>query len=444
VLLYPTLSTLGVKTMTIHSPFVLPDASVVRLFPHPKRTTFARFVAFAGVFLSLLLISTAAFAQAPVIPGVKALQLKSDVLGEERTILVRTPASYEAGNERYPVVYITDGDVHIGHLGTTIDFLSRNGRMSELIVVGITNTDRNRDLSPTHLKTAAAGDNGLQFPTSGGADKFLKFIETELIPEIEKRYRVQPYRILAGHSLGGLFAVHAMLSRPEVFNSYIAVSPALQWDNQVEVKRADDFFKARKELDRTLYVSLGHEPGPIEDAFHQFKQVLAKNQAKGFEWEAQEMSDEDHGSVVLPSLYFGLRRVYNGWQIPRDPTGAVAGDLKYVEEHYKKLSTKFGFTIPVPENLINQVGYQLLFGNKPDEAIAAFKSNVERYPGSANVYDSLAEAYERGGRLDLAAPLYEKASVLGQQNKDPNVGIYKANFERASTKLKLAGTEAKP
>ena len=93
---------------------------------------------------------------------------------------------------------------------------------------------------------------------------------------------------------------------------------------------------------------------------------------------------------------------------------------------------------------MNQVGYQLLFGDKTEEAIAAFKVNVERYPGSANVYDSLAEAYERSGRLDLAAPLYEKASTLGQQNKDPNLAIYQANFERVSSKVKLAGAEKKP
>jgi uncharacterized protein len=431
--------------MKNHSAFVFPDAGKGRLSSNSKRANFARVIVFPGVFLSLLLFSAAVFAQAPAVGAVTTLRLKSSVLGEERTILVRTPAGYEAGNQRYPVLYMTDGDAHIGHTGATVQFLSRNGRMSELIVVGITNTDRTRDLSPTHVKTTNP-DGKLQFPTSGGGDKFLKFIETELIPEIEKSYRVQPYRILAGHSLGGLFAVHAMLSRPELFNSYIAVSPALQWDNQATVKRAEDFFKTRKELNRTLYFSLGHEPGPIEDAFHQFKQVLNKNQAKGFEWEAQEMADEDHGSVVLRSHYAGLRKVYNGWQLPRDPdTGAVtAADLKGVEEHYQKLSAKFGFAIPVPENLINQVGYQLLFGEKTDEAIAAFKVNVERYPESANVYDSLAEAYERSGRLDLAAPLYEKASTLGQRNKDPNLGIYQANFERVSAKLKLAGAEKKP
>jgi uncharacterized protein len=428
--------------MTNHSAFLFPDA---RLCTESSRALLARSLGYPLVLILLLLFSSAAFAQGPVIPGVTTLRLKSDVLGEERTILVRTPAGYEVGSQRYPVLYMTDGDAHIGHTGSTIQFLSRNGRMSELIVVGITNTDRTRDLSPTHVKTTNP-DGRLQFPTSGGGDKFLKFIESELIPEIEKRYRVQPYRILAGHSLGGLFAVHAMLARPELFNSYIAVSPALNWDNQATVKRAEDFFKTRKELDRTLYFSLGNEPGPIEDAFHQFKQVLSKNQAKGFEWEAQEMADEDHGSVVLRSHYAGLRKVYNGWQLPRDPnTGAVtAGDLKGVEDHYKKLSAKFGFEIPVPENLMNQVGYQLLFGDRHEEAIAAFKANVERYPASANVYDSLAEAYERGGRLDLAAPLYEKASTLGQQNKDPNLGIYQANFERVSAKLKLAGAEKKP
>ncbi len=260
--------------MTTHSAFVLPDAGKYRGRTHSKRRTLARYLEVSGVFVFLLLFSSAAFAQAPAIPGVTTLRLKSDVLGEERTILVRTPAGYEAGTQRYPVLYMTDGDAHINHTGASIEFLSRNGRMSELIVVGITNTDRTRDLSPTHVKTAAAA--GVQFPTSGGADKFLKFIESELIPDIEKRYRVQPYRILAGHSLGGLFVVHAMLSRPELFNSYIAVSPALQWDNQVAVKRAEDFFKTRKEFDRTFYFSLGREPGPIEDAFHQFKQVLKR------------------------------------------------------------------------------------------------------------------------------------------------------------------------
>lgn len=93
--------------------------------------------------------------------------------------------------------------------------------------------------------------------------------------------------------------------------------------------------------------------------------------------------------------------------------------------------------------MINQIGYQFLLGGNPDEAIATFKTNVERYPNSANVYDSLAEAYEKGGKLELAAPLYEKAQSLGKENNDPNAAIYATNFARASDKLKQAAA-AKP
>ncbi|HZI60523.1 MAG TPA: alpha/beta hydrolase-fold protein [Pyrinomonadaceae bacterium] len=385
----------------------------------------------------LLIVSSAAIAQ-PDGGTVKRLTLKSTVLGEDRIILVRTPAEYATNKASYPVLYMTDGDGHMGHTASTIEFLTRNGRIPEMIVVGVTNTDRTRDLTPAKSTNKnAAGE--LQFPTAGGANNFLKFFETELIPHIEKEYRVHPYRILAGHSFGGLFAIHAMISKPGLFNSYIAVSPSLQWENAEAFKRAEEFLKNQKELKVTLYTSLGNEPGGIGENFDKFREVLGRTSIKGFEWQAERMDDEDHGSVVLRSHYSGLRKVFAGWQGPRDPeSGLMVGGLKGADEHYKKLSERFGFSIPTPENLINQMGYQLIFANKPDEAITVFKANVERYPASANVYDSLAEAYERGGRIDLAEPLYDKARILGEQNNDPNTGIYKANYERVHTKLKEA------
>jgi predicted alpha/beta superfamily hydrolase len=386
-----------------------------------------------GTLLFLVLISSTAFAQ--YAGGPTKLTIKSSVLGEDRVILVRTPPGYATNNIKYPVLYMTDGDAHIGHTSSTIDFLVRNGRMSDLIVVAIPNTDRTRDLTPDK----GTGPNAAQFPTAGGADKFLKFIETELIPQIEKDYRVQPYRILAGHSFGGLFAVHALITRPELFNSYIAVSPSLQWSDDAELKRAQEFFKNRKELNATLFTSIGNEPGDIGKDFVAFKELLGQTKIKGFDWQAEQMLDEDHGSVVLRSHYFGMRKVFDGWQMPRDPeTGAVAGGLKAADEHYQALSKKFGYAIPTPEALINQIGYQYLGAGSNDEAIATFKTNVERYPNSANVYDSLGEAYEKTGHLDWATPQYEKAQALGKQNNDPNAAVFAANFARASDKLKQA------
>ena len=397
----------------------------------------------AGLLALLaLLLPSAARAQAPPLyEAPERLVIKSQVLGEERTVLVRVPAAYARGSERFAVLYMTDGDAHIQHTSGTVSFLARNARMPEMIVVGITNTDRTRDLTPTRVEQMPGNPNA-RFPTSGGADKFLKFIETELIPLVESKYRTQPYRALAGHSLGGLFAVHALVSKPELFNSYIAVSPSLQWDNFMMIDRAKEFFKARKELNRTLFTSLGNEPGDIGDAYGLFRDVLSKQQVKDFVWEAARYDDEDHGSVVLRSHYAGLRKLYDGWQFPRDlNTGAVTGGFKGVEEHYGKLSSRLGYAVPVPEALMNQVGYQLLNQNNTEEAITAFKLNVERYPNSANVYDSLAEAYERAGRLELALPNYQKAHTLGQQTGDPNTPLFKTNFERVAAQVKQ-GTNA--
>jgi predicted alpha/beta superfamily hydrolase len=413
----------------------------------PARETRGRLLDAAVLLALLLLTSVAASAQAPVYyDAPERLVIQSKVLGEERVILVRTPPAYARGSERFPVLYMTDGDAHIQHTSGTISFLARNARMPEMIVVGITNTDRTRDLTPTRVDQQPGNPNG-RFPTSGGADKFLKFIETELIPLVESKYRTQPFRALAGHSLGGLFAVHTMLTRPELFNSYIAVSPSLQWDNFVELGRVKEFFKTRKELNRTLFTSLGNEPGDIGDAFGLFQDELKRQQLKGFVWEAVRYEDEDHGSVVLRSHYAGLRKVFDGWQFPRDPaTGAIVGGLKGVEDHYRGLSERLGFSVVAPEALMNQVGYQLIAQGNMEEAVAAFKLNVERHPNSANVYDSLGEAYERSGRIELALANYEKAHAVGQKTNDPNVNIFKTNLDRASALAKQAkqgGGEAK-
>lgn len=368
--------------------------------------------------------------------------IKSDVLGEERVVLVRTPPGYERGNERYPVLYMTDGDAQIAHTISTVAFLARNGRIPEMIIVGITNTDRTRDLTPTNASMPLPGGRAQPFPTSGGADKFLKFIETELIPNIESKYRVQPYRIFAGHSFGGLFAIHTMLSRPDLFNAYIAVSPSLNWDNEYELKRAEEFFKSHKEWKKTLYLSLGNEPGDIQTSFNRFNEILKQYQPKGFDWLSQQMMEEDHGSVVLRSHYAGLRKIFDGWQIPVDAaTGNVTGGWRGIEEHYNQLSQKFGYQLRTPEALVNQIGYQLMGAGNMDEAIAAFKANVERYPNSPNVYDSLGEAYENAGRTDLARINYEKAYTLAREQNNPNTNIFKANFDRAAKVKEDAGTK---
>jgi enterochelin esterase-like enzyme len=112
-----------------------------------------------GALVLLVLISTSASAQ---VAAVTKLTIKSNVLGEDRIILVRTPQGYETNKLAYPVLYMTDGDAHLAHTSSTIEFLARNGRMSEMIVVGIPNTDRTRDLTPAK----ATGATPRSFPAA--------------------------------------------------------------------------------------------------------------------------------------------------------------------------------------------------------------------------------------------------------------------------------------
>jgi hypothetical protein len=363
------------------------------------------------------------------------LEIDSKILGEKRVALVRVPASYASGAAKYPVLYLTDGDRQIGHTVATIDFLAREGRMPEVIVVGVSNTDRTRDLTPTHVEEARFEPNqpAFRFPTSGGADQFLAFFETELIPAIESRYRTHPYRVFAGHSFGGLFAMHALFAKPKLFNAVIAVSPTLTWDNRYIARRAEEFVKANPELERTLVFTLGDE-APVKSEFESLKTFFAEKAPKGFEVEAFYFGDDDHGSVVLPSHLAGLRKIFAPWRFAFDRGADPKTLLARATEHYARVSRRAGFEVPIPEALVNQFGYILLGRNEFDAAIEVFRRNVELYPKSANVYDSLGEALEKAGRIDAARESYARAATLGEQVKDPNTNVYKANVERVTKK----------
>jgi predicted alpha/beta superfamily hydrolase len=323
----------------------------------------------------------------------------------------------------------------MAHTAATVEYLASHGRMPEMIVVGITHADRTRDLTPTNAKDR---------PTSGGADKLLEFIDKELVPHVDKAYRTQPYRVFAGHSLGGLFAVHALVRKPDLFHAVIAVAPALGWDNRWMAKPFEDFLASRPELERTLFVTLGDEPGEPQASFEQLQAIAARKPPKGFRFQALRLPGEDHGSVVMPSHYAGLRKIFDGWVMPDAAAGQpLTKALEAVDAHYATLSRRFGFEIAAPEQLLNQLGYQLLQANEIDGAIAVFQRNVERHPGSANVYDSLAEAYENKGELAPAVTNYAKAAKVAEETGQANLDIFRQNLERVTAKQKQGAVAPK-
>ncbi len=363
--------------------------------------------------------------------GLREIGLHSKVLGEPRVAQVRLPDGYETGTGRYPVVYVLDGPEHLEYTAATAAQLARAGVMPRVIVVSVWNVDRNRDFTPSRATPAP----GSPPSASGGADRFLRFLRDELVPVVDGNFRTQPFRILSGHSLGGLFALHVLASAPGSFDAYLAASPSAQWDGELVVKELRRRLEESPRLDRSLYVSLGNEKAMLP-AFESLRTVLRAASPPGFRWESARFADDAHGLVPLPTTLRGLPFVFDGYLPPLDPdTGRYAGSLDDLEAHYQRLSTRLGYEVLPPEGIVNAKGYALLAEGKSTAAVAAFQSNVRRYPGSANAQDSLGEGLEATGRSREAAIAYERAVELAEVANDRLLPEYRRHLRAVQRKL---------
>lgn len=385
------------------------------------------------VWLALALSGVAAVNREPITMG-ERLSIFSRILGEERTISVWLPERYGCVETRYPVLFLMDGQAHFLHASGTVEFLARNRMIPEMIVVALSSTDRIRDFTPPVTGSPDATCREALFPNQGGAGPFLAFLEQELIPFVDETYRTEPLRVLCGHSFGGLFALFAFVSNSAVFKGYIAASPCLWWDDQRLTRRADAFLEKAQNLRRCVFLTMGREEDPASRQFEAFRQTFQDHDPEGLVWSTLHLTDEHHGSVVLRSVYFGLKVVFEGWSVPES---LLTGDLNGVRGHFQKLSTKYGYQVQPPELLLNQMGYAALAREDIATALEIFEFNVKTHSSSANVYDSYAEALEIDQQVKKARKNYERAYQQGLEMNDPNVSCYKRNLDRIVEKMEV-------
>jgi len=384
-----------------------------------------------GVTMMLMLCGAVAPAQDERISIGDQIKLHSGLLNEDRTILVSLPPAYQQGRIRCPVIYLLDGDAHFLQTVAAARFLAGQGLAPETIVVAILNTDRARDLTPPSAVPDA------EFPTAGGADRFRRFLTTELRPYLEGRYRTEPYRILIGWSLGGLFAVHALLSEPDSFGAFITASPSLWWDNKAESAAAARLFDSGVELRKFLYLSHGRENNGIPESVQAFATVLGRKAPSSLRWKLDYFAGDNHASIPARAIYNGLESLFAGWALPEDGFPAAA-DL---ETRYAALSREFGFICRPHEGMINGKAYALLRRKNVAAALDLFLYNVRCYPESANVHDSLAEAYEAAGRTKLALDSCRTACRLAEQVSDPRLPTFRKHLESVEAKLASEGRD---
>lgn len=363
--------------------------------------------------------------------------LRSEILDETRRIWVHVPGN-QVNNiyaqVRYPVLYLLDGPDHFHAVTGMLGQLSGNSISPEMVVVGIPNTDRTRDLTPTHVDVAF-GDSAF-VRTSGGGDDFLAFLGKELIPFIESKYPVTPYRTFVGHSFGGLLVIHALYTQSPLFDNYVAIDPSLWWDDRMLLRMTDSVLGNVDLHDKALFVGVANtmeEGMEVEDvrsdtsettnhirSILDFLDMAESNAASGLTLGWKYYPDDDHGSVPLITEYDALRFLFSWYRLeglnkffPPDSEESAEDLIAHLSAHYQKVSDHFGYEVLPPESTVNSLGYNFL-RSKPDFAYSLFELNIRNYPQSANVFDSMGDYYLAQSDTAQAIEHFKKAFELGE------------------------------
>jgi predicted alpha/beta superfamily hydrolase len=404
--------------------------------------------------LALILLTTPpAIAQSngAVVIG-KTDTIHSKVLGEDRPVLIHVPdESHDFPSQRYPVVYLLDGDAHFPSVMGMIQQLTEvngNTLFPNMILVGIPNTNRQRDLTPTHAHSSPYGDSN-SIRSTGGGENFTEFIKRELMPHMDSLYPTAPYRILIGHSLGGLMVINTLINHPNLFSSYIAIDPSMWWDDRKLLHQSETVLAQQKFTGKALFLAIANTmPAGMDTAkvrrdttnatLHirsilRLRDHLNKNRANGLRFDYKYYAHDTHGSVPLIAEYDGFRFMFNFFVPPYtqmlfDNKSTADALVTAVKRHYQLVSEKMGYTILPPEGPVNSLGYAYLQMGKWDRAAAFFKLNTENYPRSGNTFDSLGDLYGATGDHRKAIDAYTKALTL---------------FDNADTRKKLEEQKAK-
>lgn len=342
----------------------------------------------------------------------------SKILNEKRAVLVHVPDGGK--DERYPVLYILDGEDHFNSAVAIVQQMA--GVIPDMVVIGVTNTVRQRDLTPTPVK----GDN-----VSGGGENFIKFISDELFSYVDTHYPTAPYRVFSGHSLGGLTVVNTFINHTGLFNAYIVIDPSLWWDGKKLLNQAQRQLTTLNLSKKSLFVAFANNMPPgvdtntvMRDTLNgrtnvtrsviPFIKALKDSKPHGLTWSYKFYQNERHGTIELNAEYDALRYLFNYYafltnQFDNHPELDVDSVLV---AHFRMLSERFGYTVVPPESLVNSLAYYCWGNNKPTVAFSLFKRNVDNHPQSGNAFDSMGDFYAGTGEKQKAIEAYTKSLSL--------------------------------
>ncbi|KTF18818.1 alpha/beta hydrolase-fold protein [Pseudoalteromonas sp. 10-33] len=352
---------------------------------------------------------------------------KSAVLNEERTVVVKLPKSYQSEpNKVYPVIYRLDGAGNIPLASAVIERLQNDNRAPEVIIVAIENTNRLRDLYPT-INKEPQGPVG----EGGGAATFLAFIEQELIPLINKSYRTHNYKVIAGASAGGVFALYALQAKPELFQAHIAYSPAVWWNYGASVKATKSFINKSKDLNNYVYINIGEEAGMMRERYDELQQSLQSHKVRGLRFYSDSFDGISHGLTSAAGIF---NAYYNLFLPKQMPISALTDDVASIDAYYQTLSQQWGEQIAPPDRAVRSLGYNLTGSKQFTRAIEVFKYNIKNHPKSVDALSALSYGYEMQGDTRQALEQMESALAIADDSY-PYINYLKETKARLQAEL---------
>jgi pimeloyl-ACP methyl ester carboxylesterase len=323
----------------------------------------------------------------------ESFRIVSSILHETRRIYVSRPSSFSstAPARRYPVVVVVDGEELAVPVAAVSAHLVRMGQIPEAIIVGIENTNRLRDLTPPGLSVSGS-------TTHEGGDRFLDFIEQELLPAVDKEFRGAAPRTFVGHSSGGILATYVAATRPE-FRAVVAIDAPVSLGDDWLAKK----LTARASAPGTAplrYVSYEAKFGWPEQRWR----ALVAAAPASWILHREALTRESHESMAMLSSYLGLREVFSDYSMLAAPQQPSTSILPY----YTNVSAALGAPVVPPQKLLGQLledllaqglgapsreAYEVLVAGygtpTSDRALTARLGDVERRPAPAETIQGL-------------------------------------------------------
>ena len=325
--------------------------------------------------------------------------IHSKILDEDRLLFIHLPKEYKDTQLKYPVLYILYVDIYNYFADATIitEKLGGTGEIPPMIIVGVANTNRYRDFLPFQSRS---------IPESGGADNFLRFVEEELIPQVDDTYRTKNFRILAGPQAAAVFSLYTLINKPNLFQAFVTENPFMNPENaEFLYPKAEQFFKTQNSFRKFLYIKCEKNESPQNLEFaEKFSKLFETKKPDNFQVEVS--FSEPTGYFITPLPFReALRSLFLSYKLPEQ---FQTNTLKDILDYYERRTEKYGFSVDPPELMLTFEGDKLNQQGKTMEALEIFTYQLSLYPHCLNVLWRLGETYREMGEYEKAKDFYRK------------------------------------